>query len=139
MRDTRIVCLVCASTWPKHGTSRVYNNALVCPGIPPVQNDLFPGHANVPKTLLASGLHISAVKVDPSHTFAHINGITFCTKCGNYAAKIVRELANGCKMKVSNPTKSRHLKMLLKGRLLPRMDWPSPGANTPDYIRPYLA
>ena len=77
--------------------------------------------------------------MEPSHTLAHINGITFCTKVGKYAAKIVRELYNGCKMKASNPTKGRNLKLLLRGRLPPGLAWPSPGASTPDYIRPYLA
>ena len=107
IRDNRIICLICASTWPVLGTISVYNEALICPGIPPVQADLFPGQARVPQRLRASGLHINGVKIDPSHSLAHINGITFCTKCGNYAVKIVRELAKGCRMKVSNPTKER--------------------------------
>ena len=118
---------------------KVYDNALTCPGIPPIQTDLFPGHADVPRSLLASGLHIDGVRIDSSHTLAHINGITFCTKCGNYASKIMRGLSTGCKMKVSNPTKSRNLKLLLKGLPPPGIAWPSPGASTPDYIRPYLA
>ena len=73
----------------------VYQAAPLCPGIPPVLTDLFPGQARVARRLIVSGLHINGVKVDPSHSLAHINGITFCTKCGNYAVKIVRELAKG--------------------------------------------
>ena len=89
------------------------------------------GTANVPEG--------SKRKIDPSHPLAHINGITFCTKCGIYAVKIVRELANGCKMKVSNPTKARNLKRLLHGRLPAGMTWPSPGVATPEFLRPYIA
>ena len=138
-RDNRIVCQICASTWPRYGKAGVYKSAPLCPGIPPVLTDLFPGHARVAQRLLVSGLHIGGVKVDPSHSLAHINGITFCTKCGNYAVKIVRELAKGCQMKVSNPTKARNLRRLLHGRLPAGMTWPSPGAAVPDYIRPYIA
>ena len=118
---------------------KVYNNALTCPGIPPIQIDLFPGHADVPRRQLASGLHINAVRIDSSHTLAHINGITCCTKCGNDASKIMRGLSTGCNMKVSNLTKGRNLKLLLKGRPPPGIGWPSPGGSIPDYIRPYLA
>ena len=64
---------------------------------------------------------------------------TCLSKKGNYAVKIVRELAKGCKMKVSNPTKGRILKQLLNGRLPAGMIWPNPGVATPEYIRPYLA
>ena len=138
-RDNRIICLICASTWQVRVNIRVYQNALTCPGIPPVLTDLFPGQARVPQRLVASGLHINGVKVDPSHSLAHINGITFCTKCGNYAVKVVKDLAKGCQMKVSNPTKARNLKRLLQGRLPTGMAWPSPGAAVPDYIRPYIA
>ena len=135
----RIVCLVCASTWPVLGNTSVYNEALTCPGMPPVQTDLFLGQARVSQRLLASGLHINGVKVDPSHSLAHINGITFCIKCGDYAVKIVRELANGCKMKVSNLTKARNLRRLLSGRLPAGMTWPRRSVETPEYIRPYVA
>ena len=137
-RDNRIVCQICASTWPRNGKAELYKSAQLCPGIPPVLTDLFPGHARVAQRLLVSGLHIGGVKVDPSHSLAHINGITFCTKCGNYAVKIVRELAKGCQMKVSNPTKARNLRRLLQGRLPTGMTWPSPGATVPDFIRPYI-
>ena len=89
------------------------------------------GTANVPKGLKR--------KIDPSHALAHVNGITFCTKCGNYAIKVVKDLARGCQMKVSNPTKARNLRRLLQGRLPTGMKWPSPGAAVPDYIRPYIA
>ena len=94
---------------------------------------------NLPKRLIVSGLHINGDKVDPSHSLAHINGITFCIRCGNYAVKIVRELAKACRMKVSNPTKERNLKRLLQGRLPAGMTWPSPGVATPEFLRPYIA
>ena len=125
--------------WPKQGCARVYNEALTCPGILPVQTNLFLGQAHVPKRLLTSGLHINGVKIDPSHSLAHINSITLSIQCGNYAVKIVRKLAKGCQMKVSNPTKARNLRRLLHGRLPAGMTWPSPGAAVPDFIRPYIA
>ena len=131
-RDNRIICIVCASTWPSRGNSGIYQAAPLCPGIPPVLTDLFPGQARVAQRLSVSGLHITGVKVDPSHSLAHINGVTFCTTCGNYAVKIVRELAKGCRMKVSNPTKERNLKKLLSDRLSAGMTWPSPGVATPE-------
>ena len=139
IRESRIVCQICASNWPRNGRADLYRSAELCPGVPPVLTDLFPGHARVAQRLFASGLHIGGVKIDPSHTLAHINGITFCTKCGNYAIKVVKDLARGCQMKVSNPTKARNLRRLLQGRLPTGMKWPSPGAAVPDYIRPYIA
>ena len=93
----------------------------------------------VPRKLLASGLHLSGVQIDPSHTLALLNSIIFWLECCNDAIKIVRGLSVGCRMKVSNLTKERNLKRLLQGRLPAGMTWPCPGVATPEFIRPYIA
>ena len=133
-----IRCHVCCSSWPKYGPLHMYERADICPGIPPIAKDLVIGHHGCPKRVQASGLHIRGAKVHPSHTLAYLHGVLFCTKCGCYCVKIVKGLAQGCKMKPTNPVQASGLKRLLKGEAPHGMTWPEHGASIPDYMSPFL-
>ena len=133
-----IQCHVCCSTWPKLGPLHIYERADICPGIPPIATDLTIGHHGAPKRVQASGLHIRGAKVHPSHSLAYLHGVLFCTKCGCYCVKIARGLAQGCKMKPTNPVQASGLKRLLRGEAPSGFTWPELGASVPDFMSPFL-
>ena len=138
-KRNRLICNLCNSTWPTDGQSKIYSGADMCSGIPPVGLDLFLGHNDRPKRILAAGLHIRGVKVHASHRLAYHRGILFCTKCGSYTVKIVRGLKAECRMKPSDVQKDRVLKSMLRGKPPSGMtEWPTEVSEVPQFISPYL-
>ena len=137
-KKSRLICNLCNSTWPIDGQSSIYSSADMCCGIPPIGLDLFVGHNDSPKRILAAGLHIRGVKVHASHRLAYHRGILFCTKCGSYTIKIVRGLKAECTMRVSCSQKERDLKSMLQGEPPNGKEWPTEDSEVPQYISPFL-
>ena len=138
LSNRRLICNLCTSTWPTNGQSSVYSSAGMCSGIPPIGQDLFLGHTNCPKRILAAGLHIRGAKVHASHRLAYLRGILFCTKCGCYTIKIVRGLKAECRLKPSCVQQERGLNCMLQGEPPHGLPWPTEETEVPRFISPYL-